>query len=52
MCIIHKLPKISHKKNIKIFALNIKMLNLLKTELRSTAKKRGIIATQLEQKLN
>ena len=34
--------KLDTKKIIKIFALSIKMLNLLKSELRSIAKKRSI----------
>ena len=34
--------KLDTQKIIKIFALSIKMLNLLKSELRSIAKKRSI----------
>ena len=42
MCIIYKASKIGHKKYKKNFALSIKMLNLLKSELRLIAKRRSI----------
>ena len=42
MCIIYKASKIRRKKYKNIFALSIKMLNLLKSELRLIAKKISI----------
>ena len=42
MCIIYKASKIRHKKYKNIFALSIKMLNLLKNELILIAKKKSI----------
>ena len=42
MCIIYKASKIRDKKYKQISARNIKMLNLLKSELRFKAEKRSI----------
>ena len=42
MCIIYKASKIRHKKYKKIVALSIKILNLLKSELRLITKKISI----------
>ena len=42
MCIIYKASKTRHKKYKKNFARSIKMLNLLKSELRLIVKKRSI----------
>ena len=45
--------KLNTQKIIKFFALSIKMLNLLKSELRSIAKKRSISGyTKYVKKLN
>ena len=52
MCIIYKASKIRHKKYKRIFALSIKMLNLLKSELRLIAKKKVLVVTKACQKMN
>ena len=52
MCIIYKASKIRHKKYKNFFALSIKMLNLLKIELRLTAKKEVLVVTKACQKMN
>ena len=49
MWIIHKVSKIRHKK-MKIFVLSMKMLNLLKSELRLIAKKEVLVVTKVCQK--
>ena len=43
MCIIYKASKIRHKKYKKFFALSIKMLNMLKSELRLIAKTKEVL---------
>ena len=52
MCIIYKAFKLRHKKYKKIFALSIKMQNLLKSELRLIAKKEVLVVTKVCQKMN
>ena len=52
MCIIYKPSKIRRKKFKKNCALSIKMLNLLKSELRLVVKKEVLVVTKVCQKMN